>query len=150
MLLSGQYRVKQDNGEGNSLGRLIFRFPNHFSIFLHDTDNKRAFKRENRAISHGCIRVEKPLELAVFLLDEPDEDIINKIRTAIGLPPLGKSPESMPADDNPLRTSTQRFKPPVPIFIQYYTLFPSAGGKWKDYPDPYGYDEILLEKMDAV
>lgn len=149
MLLSGQYRVRQDNGEGNSLGRLIFRFPNHFSIFLHDTDNKRAFKRENRAISHGCIRVEKPLELAVFLLDEPDEDIINKIRTAIGLPPLGKSPESMPADDNPLRTSTQRFKPPIPIFIQYYTLFPSAGGKWKDYPDPYGYDEILLEKMDA-
>lgn len=153
MLLSGQYRVRQDNGEGNSLGRLIFRFPNRFSIFLHDTDNKRAFTRENRAISHGCIRVEKPLELAVFLLDEPDEDIINKIRTAIGLPPLEgtdeKATDETPGENTPLRTTTQRFKPPVPIFIQYYTLFPAANGEWGDYPDPYGYDDLLLEKMDA-
>ena len=49
MLTSGRYRIRQDNGEGNSLGRLIFRFPNNFSIYLHDTNNRQAFKRTNRA-----------------------------------------------------------------------------------------------------
>ena len=148
MLASGQYRVRQDNGEGNSLGRLIFRFPNDFSIFLHDTDNKAAFKRSQRAISHGCIRVEKPLELAVFLMEDPDEEHINAIRTAIGLPPLGQTEVEAGGDETP-KTGQQRFRPPVPLFIQYYTFLPALGGGWEDSPDPYGYDKVLLEKMNA-
>lgn len=149
MLTSGEYRVRQDNGDENSLGRLIFRFPNPFSIYLHDTNNKRAFTRSQRAISHGCIRVEKPLDLAVFLMEKPDEESINKLRVATGYPPLDGSP--LPASpEEELKVSTQYIKPSIPLFIHYHTFYPQAGNKWKEYPDTYGYDEILLTKLKAL
>ena len=151
MLTSGNYRVRQDNGDGNSLGRLIFRFPNDFSIFLHDTNNKRAFQRRDRAISHGCIRVEKPLELAVFLLDDPDDRTVDRIREAIGLPRLdGTRPETPDGGPQPVKTGVQRFKPPVPLFIEYYTLYPLSGDSWEEFPDPYGYDEVLLKNLEGL
>ena len=153
MLLSGNFRIRQDNGEGNSLGRLIFRFPNDFSIFLHDTDNRQAFKRKNRAISHGCIRVEQPLELAIFLLPEHDEKVIDRLRTAIGLPPLyepvpRQSDTADQPDPAPI-TGVQRFQPPVPVFIQYYTLYPDTAGQLHESGDPYGYDQLLLKKFNC-
>lgn len=149
MLTSGRYRVRQDNGEGNSLGRLIFRFPNNFSIYLHDTNNRQAFKRTNRAISHGCIRIEKPLELAVFLLDSPEEKTVNKLREAIGLPPLNSSVPIEKKEGEQLKVGIQRFDPSIPVVIDYYTLYPKPDGEWEESPDPYGYDEILLKKLEA-
>lgn len=149
MLTSGRYRVRQDNGEGNSLGRLIFRFPNNFSIYLHDTNNRQAFKRTNRAISHGCIRIEKPLELAVFLLDSPEEKTVNKLREAIGLPPLNSSVPIEKKEGEQLKVGIQRFDPSIPVVIDYYTLYPKPDGGWEESPDPYGYDEILLKKLEA-
>lgn len=148
MLTSGRYRLRQDNGEGNSLGRLIFRFPNNFSVFLHDTDNKQAFGRDNRAISHGCIRVEKPLELALFLWENADEKAIDKLRTEIGLPPLNGKEEEKNEDRKP-KTGTRRFDTPVPIFIDYYTAYPDLHDGIGYYPDIYGYDEALQKKLDA-
>ena len=112
MLTSGRYRVRQDNGEGNSLGRLIFRFPNNFSIYLHDTNNRQAFKRTNRAISHGCIRIEKPLELAVFLLNSPEEKTVESRYTTVRpfhtsrhrlLHPLSEAGRRMGRKSRPLR-----------------------------------------------
>lgn len=146
MLTSGRYRLRQDNGDGNSLGRIIFRFPNNFSVFLHDTDNKNAFKRDKRAISHGCIRVEKPLELALFLWECTDGKAIDKLRTEIGLPPLnGNAREN--DEEAPPKPSSRRFDTPIPIFIDYYTVYPNTHGKTDFYPDIYGYDEALLKKL---
>lgn len=147
MLTSGRYRLRQDNGEGNSLGRLIFRFPNNFSVFLHDTDNKRAFGRENRAVSHGCIRVEKPLELALFLWENTDRKAIDKLRTEIGLPPLDGPKEPEDKEDVP-KVGTRRFDTPVPIFIDYYTVYPNIRSGMDYYSDIYGYDKALQEKLD--
>lgn len=147
MLTSGRYRLRQDNGEGNSLGRLIFRFPNNFSVFLHDTDNKRAFGRENRAVSHGCIRVEKPLELALFLWENADGKAIDKLRTEIGLPPLN-GPKEPEGKENLPKVGTRRFDTPVPIFIDYYTVYPNIRSGMDYYPDIYGYDKALQEKLD--
>ena len=79
MLLSGAYKVVQRGGEGNALGRIVFRFPNNFSVYLHDTSSREAFSRFDRGVSHGCIRVEKPLELAVFLLQDKEEALIDKL-----------------------------------------------------------------------
>ena len=79
MLLNPDYFVIQEGGEGNSLGRVVFRFNNNFSIFIHDTSSKWAFDRGSRSVSHGCIRVQKPFELAVFLLDKKDKTLIDKI-----------------------------------------------------------------------
>ena len=57
------YKLVQDSGSNNALGRIKFNFSNKFSVYLHDTNAKGAFARHNRAVSHGCVRVEKPLYL---------------------------------------------------------------------------------------
>jgi murein L,D-transpeptidase YcbB/YkuD len=62
-------KVRQKPGNGNALGRVKFQFPNPYDVYLHDTPNKRTFKQEIRAYSHGCIRVHEPLELAKVLLE---------------------------------------------------------------------------------
>jgi L,D-transpeptidase YcbB len=62
------YRLRQDPGTYNALGRIKFMFPNKFNVYLHDTNNASLFKKTDRSLSSGCIRVEKPLELAMYLL----------------------------------------------------------------------------------
>ena len=65
-------RLRQMPGPGNALGRIKFMFPNRFDVYLHDTSNPELFAKTDRALSHGCIRVERPLELALFVLqDDP-------------------------------------------------------------------------------
>lgn len=134
MLLSGDYGVAQRGGKGNALGRIIFRFDNNFSVYLHDTSSRGVFSREDRGVSHGCVRVEKPYDLAVFLLQDKDEKIMEKIKY------------SMTADslDNPkMVLGSLKVNPPIPLFITYYTMYPMAGGRVAEYPDVYGYDEVI-------
>ena len=80
MLISGAYGIAQRGGKGNALGRIIFRFDNNFSVFLHDTNSKGVFGQEDRGVSHGCIRIEKPYDFAVFLLADSSSPIIHSIR----------------------------------------------------------------------
>lgn len=138
------YLVRQDNGEGNSLGRMIFRFQNSFSIFLHDTSDKNAFDNGSRDVSHGCIRVEKPLELAVFLLPESNVRLESVFRTAITRPnPVGEDGRPLP-----LRSTYQSYDPPVSLFIHYYTAFPDPEkGAIRTYPDIYRLDDKLWEEL---
>ena len=138
MLLSGAYGVAQRGGKGNALGRIIFRFDNNFSVYLHDTNSKGVFGQEDRGVSHGCIRVEKPYELAVFLLAEKKQKLMDQIRY------------SMTADslvDRKLIVKSVKVSPQVPLFIAYYTLYPMAGGKMVEYPDVYGYDKVTYEML---
>lgn len=146
-LTSGKYTIRQDNGAGNSLGRMIFRFPNNFSVFLHDTNNHGAFNREIRAVSHGCVRVEHPLDLAIFLLDKPDSIIIDKMRMAIDKSPLTQWGKRYLAE-NPdhQRLGSYTYKPTVPVFLDYYTLYPNLKGELVEHPDVYHYDEEV-EKL---
>jgi murein L,D-transpeptidase YcbB/YkuD len=65
------YRIRQRPGAKNALGRVKFVFPNEHSVYLHDTPSYALFDRAERAFSHGCVRVEKPLELAARLLQDP-------------------------------------------------------------------------------
>lgn len=144
-LRSGQYTLRQEKGEGNSLGRMIFRFPNDFSVYLHDTNSPGAFNRENRAVSHGCIRVQRPLDLATFLMDDPDEFTIDKVRIAIGQPPLSEKGKKL-IENNPETQgmSTYIYKPHIPVYLDYYTLYPSAtDGILRSHPDSYGYDKEI-------
>jgi murein L,D-transpeptidase YcbB/YkuD len=65
-------RIRQRPGEWNSLGRLKFNMPNPYDVYLHDTPAKQLFARSFRAFSHGCIRLERPMDLALYLLrDQP-------------------------------------------------------------------------------
>jgi murein L,D-transpeptidase YcbB/YkuD len=144
MLTSGRYTIRQDNGAANSLGRLIFRFPNQFAVYLHDTNNHGAFRRQNRAVSHGCVRVERPLDLALFLMQEPDSILEDKIRMAIDLKPRTQWGKRL-LSENPNAKKLGSYTYPVstPVFIDYYTLYPDLKGHLVPHPDVYHYDEEI-------
>lgn len=138
MLRSKEYAVVQRGGKGNSLGRIIFRFDNNFSVFLHDTSSRSVFQRGDRSVSHGCVRVEKPFDLAVFLMHDKKTQVIDKLRY------------SMTADSLANRQLTIRsinVTPQIPIFITYFTLYPMAGGKIREYSDIYGYDRVIYRSL---
>jgi len=139
MLLSGKYRIRQDKGEDNSLGRMIFRFPNNFSIYMHDTNNKAAFLRNYRGASHGCIRLEKPFALARFLMGGKSEEHINKIWQSITY-----TEEELQENSSFTPMKTCFFDKVIRLYIQYYTCYPRQGETSVDfYPDFYGYDKVI-------
>ena len=152
MLLSGKYRVAQKGGAGNSLGRIVFRFKNRYSVYLHDTSTPSAFDREVRALSHGCVRVSKPFELAEFVLDNPDEWLLDRIRLGMGQQPqtdqgrqwLHAHPNK---DDLKKLIGYVGVKPHVPLYIIYYTMWPDESGIWREWPDVYGYDDVIWKQM---
>lgn len=134
MLLNPNFAVVQRGGKGNSLGRIIFRFDNQFAVFLHDTSSKEVFSREDRSISHGCVRVEKPFELAQFMLQKKEKRLIEKVEY------------SMTADsliDKSMMVGSIKVEPKVPLFITYFTLYPKGGGQMDDFADIYGYDRVI-------
>src|SRR5712675_1888182 len=83
---NGELRVRQRPGPKNALGFVKFLFPNDFNIYLHDTPNHELFKQDVRAFSHGCIRVEKPAELAQWVLGWPAD----KVQSEMDNPPDNK------------------------------------------------------------
>lgn len=153
MLLSGKYRVAQKGGAGNSLGRIIFRFPNNFSVFLHDTSSPGVFQRDNRGVSHGCVRVQRPFDLAVFMMGgQQDEWQFDKLRISMGMKPetdQGREylDELDPSEEMPRLIRSMNISPRVPLFITYYTLFQTPDGALQSYPDVYGYDAAIGEAL---
>jgi murein L,D-transpeptidase YcbB/YkuD len=133
-ILSGEQYIIQKGGEGNSLGRIIFRFPNNFSVYLHDTNTPWMLQRDFRAISHGCIRVERPFELAEFMLEKKEQSVIDKIHDTTTKDSISRSIS---------------ISPEVPIYITYYTFYPNESNVLQSYPDVYGYDEAIFERLKA-
>ncbi len=152
-LYSGNYRVVQQGGAGNSLGRIIFRFANNFSVFLHDTSSPGAFGRDNRGVSHGCVRVQRPFDLARFMMEkEPDEWLVDRLRLSMGLEPetdRGRAYlDSLPRGTKaPTLVRRIDVNPRVPIIITYYTIFQTPDGQLKYYPDVYGYDKAIGDAL---
>jgi murein L,D-transpeptidase YcbB/YkuD len=118
------YRLRQDPGPQNALGRVKFFLPNPFDIYLHDTPERTLFARTRRAFSSGCIRVEKPLELAAFLLaDEP-----------------AWSPDAVHAAIGSGKTRWLRLSDPVPIYVVYWTAWVDPDGTVQFRDDLYDRD----------
>mgnify|MGYP002855180056 CR=1 FL=1 len=152
-LESGKIRIGQRSGDGNSLGRVAFRFSNDYGIYLHDTDNKRAFKYVHRTLSHGCVRVERPYDLTCFLLPAADEWMIDKIRLSMDMDPLTekgeKYVEKHEDDERPFRlVNYLSVSPEVPLFIFYFTAYPNpCDGKVEYWEDVYGYDDVIWKEV---
>ena len=127
------YTLRQGPGPDNALGRVKFLFPNPYSVYLHDTPSKALFEKEDRAFSSGCIRVQRPLELAELLLKDPktwnSETIARTIEA--GVP------------------TTARVSPPVPVLLMYWTIVPSDDGHTVFKRDPYRRDPRLATALDA-
>lgn len=148
-LLGGSCRVSQEGGEGNAMGRIVFRFPNNFSVFLHDTSSRDVFARSQRGVSHGCVRVQRPFDLALFLLGERDEWFQDKLRISMGMEPATERGrayvEAHP--DNFRLVGSQAVRPRVPLAIVYRTYYPDATGAYRAWPDVYGYDEVMWQHL---
>ncbi len=121
------FRFRQRPGPANPLGRIKFMFPNQFNVYLHDTPSKALFRRTDRAFSHGCIRIEKPFELATYLLRSRPEWSSDHIRAAI----------------DSLRNQRVNLPAPVPVYILYWTASVDDLDQINFYQDIYGVDAKL-------
>jgi L,D-transpeptidase YcbB len=124
------YRLVQASGDDGSLGRLKFNMPNRFTVYMHDTPTKPLFERSRRAYSHGCVRVDRPYELAVLLMRDQVKWSQSKIEAAID---TGK-------------TSTVLLPVKVPVYFLYQTAFVD-GGKIDFRDDIYKRDGELLDAL---
>lgn len=147
-VMDGEQHIVQAGGAKNPLGRIIFRFDNSFSVYLHDTSSPWLLQRENRTLSHGCVRVEKPLELALFLLDDTTKELSEKIRYTMTAPFIDDNDSARKARiDRKMLVSNVKVAPAVPVFIAYYTIFYGVGGGIESFNDIYGYDEPLAREL---
>jgi murein L,D-transpeptidase YcbB/YkuD len=127
----GSQRLQQKAGEKSSLGRVKFEFDNRFGVYLHDTPAKTAFDRASRLVSHGCVRLEKPRELAQALLDDQSAWNAQTIDAAID-------------QGDTKRVAVDR---PVAVFLFYWTAFVGADGRMNFLSDPYDWDKELMVKL---
>jgi len=150
MLINPEYFVVQEGGEGNSLGRIIFRFDNNFSIFIHDTSTRSIFGRNNRGVSHGCIRVQHPYDLALFLLGEKSEEWAERIKYSMeaNLSQSADDQSSKKKANTPKLVKSLKVTPEIPVFITYYTMYPNQEGNIIEYKDVYGYDKVLYRALE--
>lgn len=127
------YRLRQDPGPSNALGRIKFMFPNKFSVYLHDTPQRGLFKRASRDFSSGCIRIEKPVELAKYLLQNDPQWSSQKIKETI---------ESGVA-------TVVRIKNPIPVHLLYWTAWVTETGTVHFGTDIYDRDPPLSRAIKA-
>jgi L,D-transpeptidase YcbB len=126
------YTIRQPAGEDNALGRVKFLFPNKYSIYLHDTPSRHLFTAATRTFSHGCIRLENPLELAELLLR-----------------PQGWDPGMIQDALASKETRNVELERPVPILIVYWTVSVGASGEVRYGEDVYDLDPPLLAALDG-
>jgi murein L,D-transpeptidase YcbB/YkuD len=125
------YKFRQDPGPQNALGQIKFVFPNKFDVYLHDTPAKELFKKPVRDFSSGCIRIERPLDLALYLLrDDPEWDE-TKLREAI-------------------QTGEDRIIPlrnPINVHVLYWTAWLDGEGRLHFRDDIYKRDAALYAAL---
>lgn len=123
--------VRQKPGGANALGNVKFIFPNSYNIYFHDTPSKSLFSRQERAFSHGCIRLQQPFDLAVYLLRNQPEWTKEKIKAAMN-------------SSNEKWVTLNKI---VPVFITYFTSWVDADGLLHFADDIYGHDKKLAEHL---
>jgi murein L,D-transpeptidase YcbB/YkuD len=126
------YTLVQRPGPYNAMGRVKFMFPNRYAVYLHDTPSRYLFEREGRAFSAGCIRTERPFELAEFLLGPQgwDQARIQKVL------------DSGELTNVVLRT-------PMPVLLTYFTARVNLDGTLLFFPDVYDRDKRVVEALAA-
>jgi murein L,D-transpeptidase YcbB/YkuD len=126
----GSIHISQPPGEANALGRIRFNFPNKFLVYQHDTPDKHLFAKEERAFSHGCMRVQNPDQYAATILNivmPNDKYTPEKIRSMYGRSEIDL-----------------KFPTPLPVNITYQTAFVDDAGKLQLRKDLYGRDAQML------
>jgi murein L,D-transpeptidase YcbB/YkuD len=121
--------IRQKPGPKNALGRVKFLFPNRFDVYLHDTPSRSLFSRTVRSFSHGCIRIEKPVELAEYLLKDDPTWTPKRIAAVIAKG----------------REAWVNIPKPLPVHLVYWTAWVDDAGTLQLRDDIYGRDKPLLD-----
>lgn len=160
------YRLKQTSGRHNALGRIKFDFSNNESVYLHDTNNKGAFKHRKRTFSHGCVRVENPFELAkiIYQLNGYDSLRVEQLSIIVGEQPTTEEGEKFLEDmqkkdsihyanlSDKDRMFYRKLKPTgitlkqrMPLYIEYYTCYVDDENQIQYREDMYYKDDNILK-----
>jgi len=119
------YKIIEQSSSHNALGRVKFLFPNKYSVYMHDTNNKKLFAHQIRAFSHGCIRLEQPLRflghLSTFYTTKKFEEVGEFLKSK--------------------KTKVVGLKQKIPVHIVYLTAY-VENGVANFFPDVYGYDKM--------
>ncbi|MDB5585324.1 MAG: L,D-transpeptidase family protein [Devosia sp.] len=124
------FSVRQRPGAGNALGQIKFLFPNKHDVYLHDTPSKSLFARDYRAYSHGCVRVQNPMEFADALLANETTISRASLEAMFGTSERWVNPEHQ-----------------IPVHLAYFTLRVQPDGTIRSFGDVYGHNAKLIEAM---
>ncbi|MCL6708116.1 L,D-transpeptidase family protein [Pseudomonas sp. R2.Fl] len=122
--------VRQPPGGDNALGELKILFPNAHSIYMHDTPSKSFFKRDMRALSHGCVRLAEPRVMAAAVLGTSVDDVGREIAQG--------------------RNKALRVTADIPVYVSYFTAWPNKDGVVEYFDDVYGRDAHTMKAFDAI
>lgn len=125
------YTLRQEPGPGNALGQVKFIFPNKYSVYLHDTPSKYLFIKQERAFSHGCIRVQNPLSLAEVLLNDKKWNM-EKIQEVL----------------DAKKEKIVHLKKPIDVLLLYWTCGFLADGNVFFIEDVYNRDDKILAGLE--
>lgn len=125
------YTYRQDPGPDNALGAVKFMFPNSYHVYLHDTPSKELFDKSERAFSSGCVRVQKPLELAAFLLNDKSKWSLSQIEKIVA----SKQTQTISLIEQPN------------IHLLYWTAWVDDAGLIQFRKDIYDRDSALISKI---
>lgn len=143
------FAVEQDAGDANSLGRIKFMFNNPFAVYLHDTPSKRAFNYTRRGVSHGCVRIQKPMDLAFFCLAKKDSLYFDRLRYSIDQPLLTKKGKQLVKQEALIKLpDIVNLSEKVPVFIDYFTVYTLPGERKLYFADDvYGFDDKINKEL---
>lgn len=127
MTMRGNGSVQQEAGPHSALGRLKFEMPNRFDVYLHDTPLRHLFARDNRRMSHGCVRVQNPRQLASLLIDASEDEISKGINTGV--------------------TNRRNLSQPIAVFLVYQTAFADDDGTVQFRSDFYQRDNEIARRL---
>jgi murein L,D-transpeptidase YcbB/YkuD len=125
------FKLRQEPGPSNALGRIKFMFPNKFDVYLHDTPARALFEKTKRSSSSGCIRIEKPIELADYLVQGDPKWTREKILAVI----------------NTSKTQIVLMREPIAVHVLYWTAWVDEDDTVQFRDDIYGRDKLLTEAL---
>jgi len=126
-----KYRIVQQPGPDNSLGRVKFLLTNNMNVYLHDTPNHRLFTKDYRALSHGCVRLDEPARLAAYLMRDQNGWTFDRIQRAM----------------NATEPATVRLKKRYDVYIEYFTAWVDENDSIQFREDIYGHDKRQLQLL---
>ena len=149
------YRIVQVPGDFNALGQVKYIFWNAFDIYMHDTPQKSKFKLPQRAVSHGCVRLEDPLLFGEYVMQASRKYDSDDFRIMMGHEPLDKErleeydPEDTTAAIQPIDTTFKiHLQKPIPIYMDYRTIYFNEEGEATFCYDIYDRNKYILRRME--